>query len=383
MKIAFISRENPLNRKAWSGTIYSIQKCLRNINSYKVYNFGPLKDLYRIKEVLKRNYYNFFLNTKFDSNRTINLSRYYSKQIDQKLDKKKYDYIFTTDPTLVAFIKSKIPVIIWTDATFDSYYKLYFKNKKIHKDTLRQGKIIERKAFENSKFIFFSSKWALNSGARTYPKIKRKFKVIKYGSNFSSDPLRKKIIKNVKKRSDNLKNINLISVGVDWKRKGMNDAIKLNKYLNLKGIKSKLTIVGSFPTNNNLSLNNTKIIRFLDKNIPNDEKKLSEMYLKSHFNVLFTRAEAYGISLVEANAHGIPNIAYDIGGIQSIIKNGINGKVFNKYEKINEIGNHIINIIKNKNSYISLCNRSYMKYIKDLKWDASGKKIKKLLKNTC
>ena len=89
MKIAFVSREDPFNRGAWSGTINSMFNCLKKIKNIKVYALGPLNDFYRIKEVLKRNYYNFFFNSKFDSNRTINLSKYYSNQIDQNIKDKK------------------------------------------------------------------------------------------------------------------------------------------------------------------------------------------------------------------------------------------------------------------------------------------------------
>ena len=382
MKIAFVSREDPFNRGAWSGTINSMFNCLKKIKNIKVYALGPLNDFYRIKEVLKRNYYNFFFNSKFDSNRTINLSKYYSNQIDQNIKGKKFNFIITNDSTLVAYIKSKIPIIIWTDATFKGYFNLYFKDKKINKETIRQGKIIEKEAFLKSRFVCFSSKWALKSAVNSYPNLKKKFRIIKYGSNFSFEPHKKNIFKSISIKKKNLNKLNFISVGVDWNRKGMSKALKLINYLNSKGIKSKLTIVGSKPKNSSLDLKNTKIIEFLDKNILEQEKQLSKLYLNSHFNLFFTKAEAYGISLVEASAHGVPSIVNKVGGVTSIIKENINGKSFNINTSIKVIGNYIINLIKKKNNYNNLCNGAYYSYCKSLSWMCSSKKINKLLKSS-
>ena len=381
MKIAFVSKENPFNRRAWSGTIYSMFSCLKKIKNYKVHAIGPLSDFYRVKEIIKRNYFKFFYNSKFDSSRTLKLSKYYSKQVDENIKNKNFNFIFTSDPTLVSYIKSKIPIIIWIDATFESYYKLYFKNQKIHKETVKQGKIIEKKAFLSSKYVFFSSKWALNSAVYRYPKLKKKFKIIKYGSNFSFEPRQQSVLKSINIKKNNLKNLNFISVGVDWDRKGMGKAIKLINYLNFKGIKSKLTIIGSKPKDHSSQIKNIKIIDFLDKNILKQEKKLSQLYLNSHFNLFFTKAEAYGISLVEACAHGVTSIVNDIGGVTSIIKKNINGKSFHINVSISKIGNYIIKLISKKKNYDKLCSRAYYNYSKNLSWDYSGKIIKKLLKN--
>ena len=161
----------------------------------------------------------------------------------------------------------------------------------------------------------------------------------------------------------------------------MNKAIKLINYLNSKGIKSKLTIVGSQPKKKNFRIKNAKIISFLDKNILKQEKELSKLYLNSHFNLFFTKAEAYGISLVEACAHGVPSIVNNVGGVSSIIKNNINGKFFNIKASVSVIGNYIINLTKKKKNYKKLCSSAYHYYFEDLSWDCSGKKIKKLLKN--
>ena len=111
------------------------------------------------------------------------------------------------------------------------------------------------------------------------------------------------------------------------------------------------------------------------------EKELSDLYLNSHFNLLFSEAEAFGVVLSEANAHGVPNIAFDVGGISSVINNRGGGKIFKKNTSMKMVGDFIINIIKNEKNYTDFCLDSLKRYEEELNWNLSGRKVIQYLKN--
>ena len=55
---------------------------------------------------------------------------------------------------------------------------------------------------------------------------------------------------------------------------------------------------------------NINVIPFINKNTKNGEKIISNYLVDSHFHILFSNAEAYGISLIEANSRGVPEYLF-------------------------------------------------------------------------
>ena len=97
---------------------------------------------------------------------------------------------------------------------------------------------------------------------------------------------------------------------------------------------------------------------FINKTNKIDEKKLIKIISSSNFNLLFSKAEAYGIVLVESISLGTPNVTYDVGGISEIVKNKKSGLIYNKKVKLNKIADDIIKIYNDKKKYKKLCYKS-------------------------
>mgnify|MGYP001237202325 FL=1 len=49
-------------------------------------------------------------------------------------------------------------------------------------------------------------------------------------------------------------------------------------------------------------------------------ERLKKLYLNSHFLIHLSNAEAFGLVLNEASAHGLPIIANNIDGIKYVIR---------------------------------------------------------------
>ena len=131
-------------------------------------------------------------------------------------------------------------------------------------------------------------------------KVSSKFCLINLGPGFNKSVIKKNINEIIKQRSKN--NLRLISLGVTSKRKGLDKVINLNNIINKKGINSKLTIIGI--KKKKLYDKKINLLGFIDKNKSNGEITISKNLLKNHFHILFSKFEAYGIALVEANSRG-------------------------------------------------------------------------------
>ena len=361
MKIGMISRTDLNNKLFWSGIPSTVYEKFRK-EKIKVVKIDNLNQNLRKLFVIKREYFKYFKKEKFDETYNIKVSKNYSSQLSSRLKNiSNLTHLLTFDMSLVSFLKTEIPIIVWTDTLYTDYYQNYFKDQKISKSSLDDIKSLEFATVKRCKLILFSSRWSLDNAKQKYKKFKNKFKLLEFGPSLRNELSQKKIKKKILKREKN--KIKLISLSVDKKRKGIDKLIRLMNYINKQGIKCELTIIGH-KSKKDYKNSNLKFLGFINKNDVLGEYKISKYLLNSHFHVLFSRAEAYGISLIEANSRGLPNISLNVGGVPHIIKNQKNGRLFKKNEKIEIIGNYIISTFFNVKKYRKLSISSYLEFKK-------------------
>ena len=158
-----------------------------------------------------------------------------------------------------------------------------------------------------------------------------------------------------------------------WDRKGMNKAVSLAEKMNEMGLKTNLFIIGAKPPDNSYLPKCVKLIKFLDKN--KDIREFKKILLNSHFHVLFSKTEAFGVVNCEASAFGLYTITHNIGGIGGAIINNRNGFRFLKNEPIEKISKYIINIFNHKKNFIKKSIVSRSVYDEKLNWETIAKKL--------
>lgn len=376
MNIGIISRADLDDRVFWSGTENAVYTHLKSFNKINIIKIDKLNNSLRKIFAIKREYLKYVNNLKYDDIYNHFISKNFSQQIDRKIKNLNLDILLVFDSSLVAYLETRVPVILWTDVLYSDYYNHYFKDKNISLDTKRDIKNLEKKTIRKCSKVFLSSNWALKKAKKKYKNFHEKFYHLNLGPNFRKNISYKKINIKIKKRPTN--KINLITLSVDWKRKGVNEILKLNQIINKKGIKSYLTIIG-LKNKNYIEDKNINFLKFINKNNFNGEKKISDHLARNHFHVLLSKSEAYGLALLEANSRGVPNIAFNVGGISQIIKNNINGKTFNKNVSLNKIANYIITTSANKKRYNKLALSSYREYRLNYDYNRIIKKFVKLV----
>ena len=92
-----------------------------------------------------------------------------------------------------------------------------------------------------------------------------------------------------------------------------------------------------------------------------------------------TKKEACGVVFAEANSCGIFNITNDVGGVRGMIKNNINGKLFDLKDNEDKIANFIIKQFKNKDKLYQLKKSSLNYYKNKLSWKVNANKLQEIL----
>jgi len=373
--ILYLTRLDPYDLRSWSGLSYFILKALKK--NFNVITVGPLSNRIRLFYIFKRFLFSIF-HIKFDIDRPIKVAKDFARQIEKSISNKNYDAIVTSEPYLVTFLKTNKPIFIYTDFLFSTLYFNYYSKVKVSQKTFSHGNYCESVSLKKSKRIILTSPYAIQHGSKYYKIKKSSFSYVPFGANFNLIPNKDNIIDIIKNKK--FKICNLVSSGVDWNRKGMDKSVELVNKINEKGVKARLYIIGAKDVNNKKDvLKYVTYVKFLDKNNLRDQKYYSKLLSQAHFNVLFSKAEAFGLVNVEASAFGLYTITNDIGGIAGAIKNNINGYRFDPETNSSFIADYIINIFKNKKYYISKSLSSRNIYDKQFDWDVISRKLKKII----
>ena len=123
------------------------------------------------------------------------------------------------------------------------------------------------------------------------------------------------------------------------------------KCLVRKGIDCHLHIVGDLPPDEVVMDSSVTYYGKLNKGLSEQNAKLEGLFQKPHFLLFPSRAEAYGFVFCEANAYGMPALSLRTGGIPTVIKDGVNGKLFALNVAPPEIADYLQSFFSINDSY--------------------------------
>ncbi len=371
LKIAYITLVNPNDKHSWSGTNYYLLQTLRK-HVGDVETLGPAEPVF-VSFICKA--FNFFsklmFNKRFDYRHSTVYANACSKLFQKKLSGKKYDLIVCPgNIASVAYLKTDIPIIYIGDRTVAAslnYHEIFSNLWNFSKEKSLQT---EKMALQNCTLAIYPSAWAVNSVIKEYGISKDKVKVIPFGANIDNFP------SEIKRTRGNI--CKLLFIGVEWQAKGGSIAVECLHELIKSGIDASLTVVGCKVPE---QFKNDKIINytFLNKNIPEQSKKLEELFLESDIFILPTRIDAYGLVFCEASAYGLPSIGTNTGGVAGVLHGGVNGYLMPFEAGGKEYAKKISEWFSNDDLYAKMSKSSRKIFEEKLNWDVFGECFKKIL----
>ncbi|MEO6683145.1 MAG: glycosyltransferase family 4 protein [Ginsengibacter sp.] len=305
--------------------------------------------------------------------------RFIAKQVEKKLKNKKGGIVFSPGTIPIAYLKTDKPIVFWTDATFAVMKDYYLDFVGLNKRTIKNSNRYEKQSIEKASLAIYSSTWAAESAINDYGANPEKVKVISYGANIECKRTESDILNNNKEKSKNI--CKLLFVGQEWERKGADAAVRVAEELNKNNINSELYIVGCTPPDNLQLPEFIKVKGFIKKSEKEGENLMNKLYNQSHFFILPTLAECTPIVFSEANSFGLPVITTNTGGISSIIKNDINGRMFGENMDVSSAVSYISDIFKNFDKYQKYSLKAFREYQDRLNWQSSATKCLSYMKD--
>ena len=381
MKLAYVTTYDARSLSGaneWSGLGYYISQALQQQGIDLAY-LGPLKEEFRtnLPQKLKRCYYKLFNGKHYERDADPIIVRDYARQIAKLLPLTNADIVFSATSRPIAYLECKQPIVFWGDATVNRLANFYPQYQNMCQESLQSWHMMEKLALERCQLAIYASDWAARSAIEDYGTDPAKVKVVPFGANVDSHRSLSEIKETISARSSTC--CKLLFLGVDWERKGGKIALQVTEKLNQLGINTELTVVGCEPIVAGKLPSCVRPLGFISKSTSEGRATLDRLLAESHFLIVPSMAECYGIVFCEANSFGVPCISRKVGGIPTIVKANINGNLFDFDTEIDRYCDYIYHLFTNYDDYKKLALSSFHEYESRLNWSVAGKSLKQLL----
>jgi glycosyltransferase involved in cell wall biosynthesis len=375
MKVAYATTFDGREVSNWSGTPHYMSTALQ-ASGLEINHIGKLERRlpagFKLKQFWKK------LCGQRESPRfNITAAKHYSAQVEQQLRSLEVQAIIAPQINPVAYLDTKQPIVIWTDALYASLIGFYPAFSNHSAESIRQGNLITNACLERAKLVIFSSDWAARSALELYGTAREKVRVVPFGANLQCQHTLADIQAMLRTRPRD--KIKFLFLGKHWERKGGDIVFKVVKALHAAGQAVELNFVGCQPPKNIEVPAYIHCPGFISKRTPEGVATISRLLRESHFLFVPSRAEAYGIVFCEANAFGLPCLTSYVGGIPTVVRNNVNGMTFALDAPVKDYCDYIMNIMQDYKRYEELALSSFNEFQTRLNWQTATATVKQHL----
>jgi glycosyltransferase involved in cell wall biosynthesis len=361
-RIAFVTVGDARGHAAWSGLPFYMARGLE-LHVGSVDYIGPLSSpvarLHRLRHLLQR----ATVGTAHPQHHRPTIARDYARIVRARL--RAHDVVFAVAASeVLAGLQTDLPIIYVSDSTVRAmldYYPHFRSMSPVH---AAQADAMERRSLERADRVMYPSAWAAASARDDYGITREKIRIAPFGANLDDVPDGAGLASQKAEGE-----CQLLFLGVDWTRKGGDTALAVVEELRGTGVPARLVVCGCVPPRP-VDPEVVRVIPRLDKHVPAQAAALSHLLLRSHFLLLPTRQECFGVVFCEAAAHGTPSLATNTGGVPDAVAHGESGFLFPLDAPPSHYAATIRSLLENRTRYEALIASSRRAYDTRLNWHA-------------
>ena len=223
---------------------------------------------------------------------------------------------------LLALSEPRVPVVYFSDATPRLMSSYYSQAEWATTEGLAEAEDIERRAIAKCERLVYTSEWAARSAVEHYGASESSIRIVPFGGNVDPAPAREDAL-NHRLEGE----LRLLFIASNFERKGGQVVLETLAALRARDVPTRVWLVGDSPDPEQLP-EGVERLGWLNKNDPDQGRRLSELMATSHFLMLPSQAETFGAVCSEANAFGLPVLASRTGGLAEAVRHGFNGLSF-------------------------------------------------------
>lgn len=237
-------------------------------------------------------------------------ARIMGEQLREALNHRAVDAVLAVAASpAVAMARPDVPVVHVTDATVHALTNYYPLLTGLGRVSRAQAEWLERRSQNATCAVVTTSRWARNSFVNHYGMAPDRVTVAPFGPAITPAPGATRD----RRASAGLR---VLLVANDWTRKGGQAAVAAVARLRRAGVPATLTVVGQCPAD---------VPDWIRPAGRLSREDLSRAYFTHHVLLELARANAGGVTLTDAAAHGLPVVATNTGGVADIVAHGRSG----------------------------------------------------------
>ncbi|MEO7180090.1 MAG: glycosyltransferase family 4 protein [Gemmatimonadaceae bacterium] len=370
MHLAFVSLNDSTDVLQWSGLNYYMARSLERAGATLV-RVGPLTHPWTAAMKLRRRWYGL-RGQAYHANMERSALDAYGAQA-RALIPGDVDAVFAVSSMVAAGLDGlHVPLVSWDDASPAALTGYYPEFERLASASARDADSMGRRAARNVGLALYSSDWAAASAREAYGLPAEKVAVVPFGANLETRPAARDVSAAIAERPTTT--CRLLWVGVDWERKRGDLAVEIAQRIASAGVPVELTVVGCQPTARTLP-DWVRVEGFVSKRTAAGTARLAELFARSHFLVLPSRAEAYGLVYCEAAAFGVPSVATRTGGVPTIIVDGETGLLEDPDADAERYVKRLLPLIRHRGSYEAMAHAAQERSETRLNWEVAGRDV--------
>jgi glycosyltransferase involved in cell wall biosynthesis len=262
-------------------------------------------------------------------------------------------------PAVPAFMVTDAPWLAWKE-TYREFDRMPLLGPRFAR--------LEAAAAARYTGLIFSSDWAVDEAQRLYAVPRDKLHSIPLGAIWTPDGGIDELHRAIDARPTD--RVDLLFVGKDWERKGGPLALDIARELRAAGAPGvTLHIVGCTPEVAAADRDFVRLHGFLNVRVPEESDRLKSLFLTSHFLVVPTRAECFGVVFAEAQAFGLPPVARAVQALPSIVADGATGILEAPQAPAAAYTRRLLALIRDKERYRSMARAARARFEQKLTWE--------------
>ena len=255
---------------------------------------------------------------------------------------------------------SDVPLIYWGDATVGQRLGMSPHWSDLSTRTRGIAQRVEGESLRKLDAVLMPSRWAADDTMSRYG-IRNTF-IAPFGCNIE-DPGA------FKRSAPQPATVKLLSVGVKWRRKGLDTAVEVADILNRSGVDVHLDIVGVNPPADSWRRDYVTYHGFLSKTAGQEKTLLDELYRDADIFLMPTRNDPFPMVLAEAAAYGLPVVASDVGGVPDRVETGVAGVLLKSGAAAAKYADVVMGVVSDQSVYGGMSTSARTRYETDFTWE--------------
>lgn len=257
--------------------------------------------------------------------------------LDQAPNHSEAREIISFFPLFPAHSRITARLSFYIDATLAQVFRDYGYGSTISPRVARAALARERAQYANAQHIVCMSEWAARSIVDDTGVSPERVHVVPPGPNLDEQ----RIPPLAARGSLGEGPLRLGFVGKDWRRKNLAFLLEVAEWLTQRGRETEVWAIG-FSPERGPKHSRLRALGFIDKH--RDQERFVELVRNTHFSCLFSSAEAFGISNLEALRLGVPVLARDVGGIADTLPLGL-GHLFPSDVEVESVARRLLDYV--------------------------------------